>query len=266
MLTPKRIPGLAWRPSRRRFLTGGAAGLGALALGGCDRVSNAPWFRDVAEAAEGVTRTVQRALISRQALAREFTVADVSPVFKANGSTYPDNPDYDAWVADKFSSWRLSVTGLVEKPLSLSLADLKAMPARSQITRHDCVEGWSCIGQWKGPTLASVLDRAQPKPNARYIVFQCADDLQASFFLNAYYESIDLIDAYHPQTILAYEMNGQPLPVPHGAPLRLRVERQLGYKMAKYLTEIQVVDSFAALGSGKGGFWEDLGYEWYAGI
>ena len=266
MLTPKRTLARMWRPSRRRFLTGAAAGMSALALAGCDRVSNAPWFGDVVEAAESLTRGVQRTLVGRQALAREFTEADLSPVFKANGSTNPDNPEYQLLAAGGFKDWRLGVSGLVNRPLALSLADLKALPARTQITRHDCVEGWSCIGKWKGATLAQVLDRAGLRPNARFIVFMCADDLQASFFGNQYYESIDLIDAYHPQTILAYEMNDQPLAIPHGAPLRLRIERQLGYKMAKYLMEIQVVDSFAAIGSGKGGFWEDLGYEWYAGI
>ena len=140
------------------------------------------------------------------------------------------------------------------------------MPARTQITRHDCVEGWSAIGKWKGPTLGSVLQLAGLKPNARFIVFSCADNLQAGMFLAQYYESIDLIDAFHPQTILAYEMNDRPLPVAHGAPLRLRVERQLGYKQAKYIQRIEAVASLAPHGGGAGGFWEDRGYEWYAGI
>jgi DMSO/TMAO reductase YedYZ molybdopterin-dependent catalytic subunit len=157
---------------------------------------------------------------------------------------------------------------LVERPLALSLEDLRARPARTQITRHDCVEGWSSIGQWTGARLSALLDEAGLKPQARYIVFHCADrlDPNAPGDRGLYYESIDLVDAFHEQTILAYEMNGQVLPVAHGAPLRLRVERQLGYKHAKYVMRIEAVESFAQIAGGQGGFWEDRGYEWYAGI
>jgi DMSO/TMAO reductase YedYZ molybdopterin-dependent catalytic subunit len=140
------------------------------------------------------------------------------------------------------------------------------MPARTQITRHDCVEGWSCIGQWTGVPLAHVLERAGVQDKARYVVFHCADTLEPASDGGQYYESIGFEDAYHPQTILAYAMNGQPLPIPHGAPLRLRVERQLGYKMAKYVMRIELVESYAGIGQGRGGYWEDRGYEWYAGI
>jgi len=115
--------------------------------------------------------------------------------------------------------------------------------------------------------LSALLDRARLKRNARYIVFYCADNLFATGDdKDKYYESIGLEDAYHPQTILAYEMNDQTLPIAHGAPLRLRVERQLGYKMAKYVMRVEAVDDLAKTGGGRGGFWEDLGYEWYAGI
>ncbi len=145
--------------------------------------------------------------------------------------------------------------------------DLKSRPARTQITRHDCVEGWSGVAKWTGAPLGRLLDEARLMPAARFVVFYCADSLEASLDgTGQYYESIDLIDAYHPQTLLAHEMNGRPLPIAHGAPLRLRVERQLGYKMAKYVMRIEAVDSFAQLGRGKGGYWEDRGYEWYAGI
>jgi DMSO/TMAO reductase YedYZ molybdopterin-dependent catalytic subunit len=137
------------------------------------------------------------------------------------------------------------------------------MPSRTQITRHDCVEGWSCIGKWKGVQLSHLLDQAKLKPEARYIVFHCADTLYGEAL---YYESIGLADALHPQTILAYEMNDETLTVPHGAPLRVRVERQLGYKMAKYIMRVEAVESFADLFGGNGGFWEDRGYEWYGGI
>jgi DMSO/TMAO reductase YedYZ molybdopterin-dependent catalytic subunit len=152
--------------------------------------------------------------------------------------------------------------------MSLSLDDLKTLPARTQITRHDCVEGWSSIGKWKGARLGPLLDQAGLKPNARYIVLHCADTLDPNTLdgTGQYYESIDLIDAYHPQTILAYEMNDRPLPIPHGAPLRLRVERQLGYKQAKYVMRLEAVSDFGHIGRGNGGFWEDRGYEWYAGI
>jgi DMSO/TMAO reductase YedYZ molybdopterin-dependent catalytic subunit len=258
----KRLVGIR----RRKLLTGGAAAVGTLMLGGCDQLSNAPWFRDLLAAAENLTLRTQRVLVPRWTLAREFSPDQISRQFRANGTTYPETPEYDDLVANKFAFWRLKVSGLVDRELTFSLADLRAMEARTQITRHDCVEGWSCIGKWKGPTLGSLLQMCGLKPNARYIVFMCADNLQSGIFLSQYYESIDLVDAFHPQTILAYEMNDQPLPVGHGAPLRLRVERQLGYKMAKYIMEIQAVESFAAIGEGKGGFWEDRGYEWYAGI
>ena len=140
-------------------------------------------------------------------------------------------------------------------------------PTKTPISRHDCVEGWSCIGKWKGIPLSALLDSVKLKPDARYIVFYCADNLfETGKEKDKYYESIGLVDAYHPQTILAYEMNDQTLPIANGAPLRLRVERQLGYKMAKYVMRIEAVDHIVGIRGGRGGFWEDLGYEWYAGI
>ncbi len=209
----------------------------------------------------------QRALLSPQALAREYSEADLSSDFKANGSTSPDDPAYVAHTENGFADWKLIVGGLVESPLELSLTELRAMPARTQITRHDCVEGWSCIGKWKGVRLSAVLKRARLKQDARYVVFYCADMLgDTGTEADRYYESIGLEDAFHEQTILAYEMNDRTLPVAHGAPLRLRVERQLGYKMAKYVMRIEAVESLGGIRGGRGGFWEDLGYEWYAGI
>ena len=163
----------------------------------------------------------------------------------------------------------MQVDGLVERPVQLSLGELRALPARTQITRHDCVEGWSCIGKWTGVPLSIVLQRAGLKPDARYIVFRCADspdqlvDARDEY---KYYESIDLIDAFHPQTILAYDMNGAPLGIPYGAPLRVRVERQLGYKMAKYIMRVEAVESFQGIAGGHGSYWADRNYEWYAGI
>jgi DMSO/TMAO reductase YedYZ molybdopterin-dependent catalytic subunit len=166
-----------------------------------------------------------------------------------------------------FADWKLKVDGLVEAPMEFSPADLRAMPSRTQITRHDCVEGWSCIGKWKGVPLGHLLEQVRLKPEALYLVFHCADALEKTLDGSGqYYESIDLTDAFHAQTILAYEMKGETLPIAHGAPLRLRVERQLGYKMAKYVMRIEAVESFATIGGGNGGYWEDRGYEWYAGI
>lgn len=248
---------------RRGFLTQASALAATLALSGCDQLSESPDFRELLSRAEGVTREVQRVILSSKPLAREYSDHDLSTDFKANGSTDVDDPDYQKMTSEGFANWRLKVDGLVDHALDLSLADLKALPARSQITRHDCVEGWSAIGKWKGVPLAEILAKASLKPDARYLVFHCADTLEPNV---PYYESIDLIDAFHPQTILAYEMNDQALTVPHGAPLRLRVERQLGYKHAKYVMRIEAVNSFASLAGGQGGFWEDRGYEWYAGI
>jgi DMSO/TMAO reductase YedYZ molybdopterin-dependent catalytic subunit len=252
---------------RRGFLRRAAVLAGTLGLGGCDGLSDQPWMQRVLDSAEGLTRLTQRALISPSALAREYDEVEISKEFKANGSTNPDDEAYRAHATNGFADWKLGVSGLVEKPLELSLAELRSMPSRTQITRHDCVEGWSCIGKWTGVPLKSLLDQAGLKSSARYIVFYCADDLgQTGDEDGKYYESVGLEDAFHPQTILAYEMNGNVLPIEHGAPLRLRVERQLGYKMAKYVMRIEAVDNIGGIRGGRGGFWEDLGYEWYAGI
>jgi DMSO/TMAO reductase YedYZ molybdopterin-dependent catalytic subunit len=253
---------------RRGFLGRGLAIAGASLLGGCDgELSEQPWVGRILDSAEALTYATQRAIIPAQALAREYEETDISSDFKANGSTDVDDDDYRALAANGFADWRLKIDGLVGRPLELSLAELRAMPSRTQITRHDCVEGWSCIGKWTGVPLKALLDKAELKQEARYFVFYCADDLaETGDDDGKYYESIGLVDAFHPQTILAYDMNGQALPIPHGAPLRLRVERQLGYKMAKYVMRIEATDDLAKIRGGSGGFWEDRGYEWYAGI
>ncbi len=256
--------------SRRSFLTGAALGGSSLALGGCDLLDGYgrdSGVRDVLESANDLTYRVQRLLAGRGALAQEFNEADIRQPQRPNGVTAPENEDYKALLAGNFADWRLVVGGLVENPLSLSLSQLQAMPSRTQITRHDCVEGWSCIAKWTGVPLSIVLDQAKPKPSARYALFQCMDVIDRDFSGDIkYYGSIDLIDARHPQTILAYGVNGKPLPVENGAPLRVRVERQLGYKMPKYVGKIELVDSFAPFGQGQGGYWEDNGYDWYGGI
>ena len=252
---------------RRGFLGRGLAAASATLLGGCDPMSEQPWVRRILDSAETLTRVSQRALLSPSDLAREYSEAEISTDFKANGSTDPDDTAYKAHAGSGFANWKLKVGGLVEEPLALSLDELRAMPSRTQITRHDCVEGWSCIGKWKGVQLSALLERARLKADARYIVFYCADDLGGTGTeAGKYYESVGLADAFHVQTILAYEMNDRTLPIPHGAPLRLRVERQLGYKMAKYVMRVEAVGSLSPIRRGRGGFWEDLGYEWYAGI
>ena len=251
------------RIDRRRFVIGALQAAGLFVLAGCDNLSRSDWFTSLLGKAEGVTRRAQRLLTPRRAMAKEFTEADLSPVFPPNGTDNPANPVYQALARDGFADWRLEVGGLVQHPAVFSLAELRDMPSRTQITRHDCVEGWSAIGKWTGIQLGELLARVQPLPSAHYVVFYCADPDEDG---QHYYESIDFEDAYHPQTILAYELNGKTLPIAHGAPVRLRVERQLGYKMAKYVMRIEVMESFASIAGGQGGYWEDQGYEWYAGI
>ncbi|MBJ7440331.1 MAG: molybdopterin-binding protein [Sphingopyxis sp.] len=245
--------------TRRTLLLGGTA-----TLAGCDRLGRNESVREALFSAENFHRWAQRSLMARDALAQEFRPDQISPIFRANGTANPNTPAYKALWRGGFADWRLPVTGLVTRPLSLSLVQLQAMPHRTQITRHDCVEGWSAIGKWRGVPLKTILEAAGLRDSARYLVFRCADDMGGG---RPYYESIDLFDAFHPQTILAYALNDRPLTVANGAPLRLRVERQLGYKQAKYLMGIEAVASLDGIGKGKGGYWEDYaGYDWYAGI
>lgn len=248
--------------TRRNLVSGGALGAGLL-LSGCDKLANQPGFRRILFSGEKINQGLQRALSDRGALAPEYRPDQMSPLFRTNGNTNPNTPDYNAHVAEHFANWRLEVGGLVQRPLRLGMADIGAFPQRAQITRHDCVEGWSAIGKWQGPMLGSVLKAAGVRTSARYIVFTCADLWNGA----PYYESIDLVDAFHPQTILAWAMNDRRLSVGHGAPIRLRVERQLGYKQAKFVMRIDAVASLAGIGLGKGGYWEDhVNYDWYAGI
>ncbi|SKB28683.1 molybdopterin-dependent oxidoreductase [Sphingopyxis flava] len=253
-------------PRRQLIARAGSlvAAAGALPLlSGCDAINEAPAVRKILSMGEKMHRASQRALTDRDALAREFARTDLSPVFRSNGTRLPEGDAYAAHAARGFADWRVAVRGLVARPLMLSMADIRAMPQRTQITRHDCVEGWSAIGEWTGVQLSRVLAAAELKGSARYIVFRCADRIGAA----EYYESCDLIDALHPQTILAWALNRQLLPIANGAPLRLRIERQLGYKHAKYLRAIEAVASLEKVGAGKGGYWEDrVDYEWYAGI
>jgi DMSO/TMAO reductase YedYZ molybdopterin-dependent catalytic subunit len=258
--------------SRRRLLGVGAAGASSLILSGCDQFDfltnrNDP-TRNFLERANELTYAAQRALVPHQALAREYSPSEIRQGMRPNGSTDPrDVQEYADLVATNFANYRLSVTGLVETPMSFTLDELRNMPARSQITRHDCVEGWSCIAKWTGTTLGAVLDQAKPKAKAKFAVYHCYDQMGGGLSApEPYYESSDLIDAYHPQTILAYGLNNKTLPISNGAPIRIRIERALGYKQPKYVHTIELVESFASFGRGNGGYWEDHGYEWYGGI
>ena len=238
------------------------AGLGALLTAGCSKIGDSAAFTGLVDGAERLHRSAHRLLGGEGALAREYSPADISPFFRGNGNIDVDSDAYRANVAAGFADWALEVRGLVERPLRLTMAQLRALPQRTQITRHDCVEGWSAIGQWTGPQLSAILDMTGLRDEAKFIVFRCADDFRGA----PYYESCGLADAFHPQTILAHRLNGQPLPVRNGAPLRLRIERQLGYKHAKYLTAIEAVASLEGIEGGGGGYWEDRGYQWYAGV
>ncbi|EAQ30523.1 hypothetical protein NAP1_07085 [Erythrobacter sp. NAP1] len=239
------------------------AGMAALPAAACTELAQTGPAGDLFDAAEDWHRAAHRALANRQALAPEYAPDERSPDIRGNGSLTVDTPEYREQLANGFADWRLDVGGLVANPLILSLADLKALPQRTQITRHDCVEGWSAIAEWNGPQLSRLLDEAGVREEANFILFRCADTLYG----RAYYESVDMVDAYHPQTIIAHQLNGEPIPEKNGAPLRMRIERQLGYKHAKYLTGIEAVASFEDINGGKGGFWEDVGdYQWYAGI
>jgi DMSO/TMAO reductase YedYZ molybdopterin-dependent catalytic subunit len=253
--------------SRRNLLLGAFQGTGLLLLSGCEKVfdslSRNDKVQSLLELAEHGSRRAQRLLAGRNKLAQEFSAKDISPKFRSNGNPPPITMDYAADAKNQWTKWRLDVSGLVTQPASFSLTELKSMPSRTQITRHDCVEGWSVIGKWKGVRLEEIINTVQPAAAAKYVVFRCMDTDSDG---TNYFESIDLIDAVHPQTILAYELNDQPLPVDNGAPLRLRVETQLGYKHAKYIRTLEFVASLEKIGQGKGGYWEDQGYEWYAGI
>jgi len=205
---------------------------------------------------ETLTYGSQRVLMATRSMAREFSRTEISPVAPINGNP-PESDDYQQLLAREFSAWRLVVDGLVAKPSSLSLVDLRALPSRTQITHQACEEGWSFIAEWGGVPLSTVLDLVRVRPEARWVVFYPFDE---------YWDSIDIVEARHPQTLLAYSMNGGDLTTGHGAPLRLRVPRQLGYKSIKYLSRITLVDSLDGVENGKGSFSPEIGYSWYAGI
>jgi DMSO/TMAO reductase YedYZ molybdopterin-dependent catalytic subunit len=243
--------------SRRQFIGGLTAGSGLL-LTGCKDSHFPPNFNGLFGVSDYLTMRVQRLLMSEQTMAREYSASDISTVFPVNGTTMPESERYQQALNNQFQDWRLEVGGLVERPLSLSLAELKSYPSRTQTTLHCCEAGWSAIGEWTGVPLSHVLQQAGLKPGARYVQFECEDD--------HWYDTIDMFDALHAQTMLAYVMNGGDLPIRHGAPVRLRVERQLGYKNTKYVKRITVVDSLDQIKDGRVSIAIDFDFAWYAGI
>jgi DMSO/TMAO reductase YedYZ molybdopterin-dependent catalytic subunit len=248
----------------RRSLLGGLAATVPV-LGGCGRIDHAAPASQLLDLADGFTRHMQRLILSGRPLVRELKPAEISAFFPVTGTSMPPSDDFRRLLDGEFRDWRLRVGGLVERPLALSLAELQAMPARTQVTLHQCDEGWSAVAQWTGVPLATLLQKSGLQRNARYVVFHCLDAVPLDG--SNYYESLDLLDAMHPQTILAYAMNGKSLPVGNGAPLRLRVELQIGYKNAKFIDRIEVVDSLRPIGRGRGGWWEDYDHAvWYAGL
>ena len=247
------------RISRRTLLTSVPA-LGGLLLTGCSRETFVPpHVRDgLIGAADVLTMSTNRLLLFRQQLAREYRRSDVADPFPTWNQTNPRNVEYQRHLSERFKNFRLPVSGLVARPITLSLDEIKSLPARTQITAHVCEQGWSAIGEWTGAPLQRVLEAAGGvTPAARYVVIDTFD---------GWYEGYDLFEVEHPQTILAYGLNGRDLPIGNGAPLRLRVERQCGYKNLKFLRSIRVVESMAGFGKGTGGINSDFGFHWFAGV
>ena len=238
--------------------------IAATSLSGCARIATSLTENQRVHALLEAPERLDMAILGAgQPLAREYRDSDIAPVFRHNGFDPPTSDQYQRWLKDDWQGFSLRVDGLVERPASFDMQTLRSkFVRRSQITRHDCVEGWSVIGKWSGVLLADLLAAVQVRPLANYVVFHCMDDDGTG---TQYYESLDLRQAAHPQTLLAYDLNDRPVPAMNGAPLRLKVPTQLGYKSAKHVNHIELV---ASLGGslGRGGYWEDQGYEWYAGI
>ena len=244
---------------RRIFIATGTAA----ALAGCARITNALSENAAIHKSLGAAEALNHVLIGTHGRARTYRDSDVDRNFRVNGFDTPSDSRYRDLVRGSFASYKLIVDGAVERPQALTLHELRAMRTYSEATRHDCVEGWSAIGKWAGVPLAAVLALARPTPKARFVVFHCFDRSPEG---DPYYESLDLVQAAHPQTVLALDLNGSKLDRDHGAPVRLRVPTQLGYKSAKWVYRLQLAESLHPIFGGAGGYWEDNGYEWYAGI
>ena len=248
--------------SRRKLIatglaaTAGASGL-AVAARLADRYGLIPPDHGILYGAgETLTYAAQR-LLTRHSMAREFPRGQISKTPFPNGEP-PKDEAFQRLQAAGFADWRLDVGGMVARPASFSLADLKSYPSRSQITHLACEEGWSFIAEWIGVPLFHVLNVVGILPQARFVVYQS--------FQRGWWDSVDMADALHPQTLVTYGMNGGDLPVGHGGPIRLRVPRQLGYKSVKYITRLTVTDSLKGFGKGLGSGAPEAGYAWYAGI
>jgi len=249
-------------PTRRRFLKSvagltAAAGVGSAALL-AHRFGLVPPDHDgILGIGNSITYAAQRLLLHRQPLAREFSSEMISKNFPAINTVLPEDEEYRRDMAGGFKKYKLIVDGMVARPMEFTLEDLRRFPSRTQITQHICEQGWSAIAEWTGVPLSTVLEAAGIQPNAKFAFFNCVD---------GWWDSLDMADVLHPQTLLTYGMNGQDLPVPHGAPVRLRVERQIGYKNLKYVATITVTDTTEEWGKGKGSEGAEHGYSWYAGI
>jgi methionine sulfoxide reductase catalytic subunit len=218
--------------------------------------------RRVQVALDRIETPIRTLALHNMSSGQHYRESDISPYLWVNGAPpgSEESPEFNALMRDDFRDWRLQVGGLVKQPLTLSLDDLRAIPAQVQTTKHNCVQGWSGVGKWKGVNLTDILDRCQPLPEARYVKFTSYGLDQFTYGgkpRQPFYEVLDLLLATHPQTILAYELNDEPLPLPHGAPLRLRVETQLGYKMVKYLRSIELIADYRGIDEGQGGSRED---------
>ena len=240
--------------TRRKALVAGLSAMGALVLPGCTKTLP-PTYGNILRMGDALTYVAHRALLPGQSLVKEYAHGDISS-FPAIGTVNPGDSskqhyseDYAKLTRNSFEDWRLVVEGSVKRPAAFSLAELQSYPVQNQITRHTCEEGWTAIAEWSGVPLGLILQKVGITQSARFVSFYCYD---------GWVDSIDMLDAFHPQTILAYGMNGRSLPIQHGAPLRLRVETQVGYKSLKYLSKIVVTDEFVDLG--------DSGWAWYVGI
>lgn len=241
---------MSGRISRRALLAG------ASLLTGC-AAPEMPKFRGWAAPSDALTYATAKLLLRNQPLAREFGREMITARFPVLGTKDPKDANYQKLLAGNFADWRLPVRGLVSQPGELPLAFLKNLPSRTQVTQQSCEEGWSAIAEWTGVPLGRVLQEVGILPEARFVVF---------FAVDGWWESLDLQDALHPQTMLAYGMNGKDLPVAHGAPIRLRVETQLGYKSVKFVNRIQVTDRIDNIRDGTGSGSHADGFAWYAGI
>jgi DMSO/TMAO reductase YedYZ molybdopterin-dependent catalytic subunit len=251
--------------SRRGLITGGLTAAGASGLAAAARLADRyglipPDHGGIYGIGETLTYGSHRFLKSFGSRVREFDRSLISKVPVVNGKP-PQNENFERLLAGKFVDWRLEVDGLVVRPASLSLEELKRFPSSSQITHLACEEGWSYIAEWTGVALAQILNSVGALPQAKYVVYFALET-----FDKGWWDSIDMDEALHPQTLIAYGMNGADLPVGHGAPVRIRIPGQLGYKNIKHLAKITVTDSMKGFGKGLGSGAPEGGYSWYAGI